>query len=731
MAKHKDFQKICKRFTSHYAEDEGQKRYNEWLRSKNYSEEKPLSSQKENEKKEFLCPLRGVEIKESDLEYHIEGFIATTHIDEAHKYDSEDGIPDRITKETLDSFAHQMNSNKRSRIMGVHHSEGRPYNAEYYGEADIFNTPAKVVELPDGEYGLQVDTVLLKSDPETPNIISQFESEELNSFSITYDTNGFMTTDFEIVGEKLIRVLHPDTTLYGYTAASNPVNPNAVALKYGFKEFKELMSTTVQINQEANAMSEQKEEKEQPQELKGEESPAKGHVNAAPSGLEGPSNDAEEKEFKAWKNHKKDIESKEIIDKTAEKVASMVLEKLEVKEKVIRPTNIETDSNPMSIEMKEFVEMIEAPEKVEIKEQFRRCSSLMDKNELDWREMKSTPAESRKYPNFRVNGRKLEFKSLGLTSNQNSDGDYLQSAAELADIYDPAIYNGLNQAVVTWNVLAKDDYSSKGNNKVQFTLKTAANASAAFYTGNSVSTGNVDRLKFETKFKKCQVGVSVDGDMIAAARGGPVNDVFAQEVMDSADDLLAVINAALYAEVGLETAAGPIGFEYIADSAGNTSLYNLTRGAGNLLAPDSAGDTYIDQASAVISMGNLRAAKRQALLEGAKKQNLVFFCNHVQGDMLRNKFDDARRLLSSRDTDFGFTTDLFPDGIPVFEDKDANTDDWFLVDLETHRAGIWVPPTLERLGKSSDSEDAFIKSYLCTYNRAPRRLVQIHSCATS
>jgi len=307
----------------------------------------------------------------------------------------------------------------------------------------------------------------------------------------------------------------------------------------------------------------------------------------------------------------------------------------------------------------------------------------------------------------------------------------LQSSAELQDVYDPIIYNALNQATLTWNILAKDDFSKKGNNQVQFTLKTAANTSAAFYSGNAVATDNVTRLKYQTKFKKLQVGVSVDGDMIAAARGGPVSDVFAQEVMDSTMDMLAVLNSALFAEVGLETADAIIGFEYIADSAGNATLYNLTRSSTNKLSPDSAGDTYINQASTVVSMTNLRAAIRQCVTDGSNKRDLVFITHPTQGDMLRGKFDDSRRMLSARDTDFGFSTDLFIDGVPVFEDKDCNTDDWFCVDLSAHRVGMWIPPTIERLGKSADSEDAFIKMYLATYNRAPRRLVMIYGCATS
>jgi len=194
---------------------------------------------------------------------------------------------------------------------------------------------------------------------------------------------------------------------------------------------------------------------------------------------------------------------------------------------------------------------------------------------------------------------------------------------------------------------------------------------------------------------------------------------------------LAVVNAALFAEVGLETADGIIGFEYIADNSGNDTLYNLTRSSTNKLAPDSNGDTFINQASAVISMTNLRAAIRNNVTDGSNKRDLVFITSPTQGDMLRGKFDDSRRMLTARDTDFGFSTDLFVDGVPVFEDKDCNTDDWFCVDLSAHRVGMWIPPTIERLGKSADSEDAFIKMYFATYNRAPRRLVMIYGCATS
>jgi len=741
MPMHSDFKKVYMRFVKQYGKEKGKEYYYRWLKKHKYDDTKALPGK--HEKKEFLCPVRGVEIKEDDKAFHVEGLIATTHIDDLDMQEDVE-IPDRILKETLDAWAVAINTDPNARVMGEHHSEGRSINPEYFGLADIENTPAKVVPLTDGEHGLYVDTALLKYDAKTPELIEKFKSGDLNAFSITYDTNGFLTTDFSWVGDTLVRDLLPETRLHGYTAANNPINPHAVATGHGFKEFKELVGKGTKKTMEVSDMvdKEKKEEEasekpaEEPkkEEEKVEEKPKveeKKSSEDQPVGEGSEEDDAEEKEFMKWKKGKKAREEKELLNKTAELAAEKVVKKMEVKEKVLKDGSAPGGTPEMPVEIKEFREVLAPDCKIEIKEQFRRVAAACDKIGLDWQTAHTSAAESREFKNFGVNGTKLEFKGLGITTNQNTDTDYLQSSAELQDVYDPVIYNALNQATTTWNILAKDDFSKKGNSQVQFTLKTTANTSAAFYTGNSVATGNVGRLKYQTKFKKAQVGVSVDGDMIAAARGGPVSDVFAQEVMDSATDLLAVINAALFAEKGAETDAECLGFEYVSDSAGNTTLYSLTRSTTNLLNPDAAGDTYIDQDSATISMGNMRAAVRQAVVEGADKSNLVWITHHTQGDMMRGKFDDARRMLTSKNTDFGFSTDLFVDGVPIFEDKDCNTDDWWLIDTETHRVAIWVPPTIERLGKTADSEDAFIKTYFATYNRAPRRLVQIYGCATS
>ena len=656
----------------------------------------------DSESKESLqyCSVRGLELKEIEGELYVDGIIATTHVD---------SINDKIPLSTLENWVKEINDGNPSANKASYHHDRKPkvVGVGVQGSAKIMPLPAK-------EHGLFVRTHVNKTAEEFDELKYEVENHFIDGFSIEYFTNNGQTTSKEYIDGKEVRMLLPQTELHGWGFASRPVQKEAIIMAYSYKELQ------------GDIMDEAKEKikcKECDAEMDTPEAMDK-HMKDKHSTKEEVIEKVEEKKEEITEADKKVLESKEKLEKGINQVITEV-NKMEVKEQVLKT---EVEVKEMPLEEKEFKEVMDG-KVLDIKEQFSRAAKVAEKHGL--LDKPTTRAEKREYKSFATNGRKLEYKSLGITTNQNTDTDYLQSSAELQDVYDPVIYNLLNQATVTWNVLGKENLSGKGNNLVQFVGKTAANTTAAFYTGNAVTTGNVSRLKYQTKFKKLQVGVSVDGDMIAAARGGPVSDIFAQEVMDSTLDMLAVLNLALYAEVGLETAAGVIGFEYITDSAGNTTLYSLTRSTTNKLAPDSAGDTYINQASGVISMTNLRAAIKQASVEGANKKNLVFFTNPTQGNMLRGKFDDSRRMLQPTDTGFGFSTDLYIDGVPVFEDKDCNTDDFFLVDQETHKVAIWVPPTIEKLGKTGDSEDAYIKMYLATYNRAPRRMVQIYGCATS
>lgn len=653
-------------------------------------------SQWKKGKKEQRFAFKGIlELKEDLDELIVSGYIATTHFDGQ----------DIILKEALDKWASEINEgNPKVNKVSVNHDR-----IPHVAGVGIKGT-ARVDSFPDGNYGLFVATKIDKTRDDFAEIKYRIDNDFLDSYSIEYIAP---EEELRFDSSTNARILDSRTELFGWTLASQPMNEHAVMIK-------ELVGR------------EKKEEKKENKKPIGNTEEVKMTDNTAPP--VGVTMTLQEKEeydslrkqaLEAKTREVKEQEYKKIIEETVTKVKED-LKSFKVENKAMLNRNIETK------EFVEYKEAIKAGSKVDVDAQFKIAGKTVDALGLlngGVAPVTRVDVCSKEYK-FGTNGTKLEFKGLGITTNQNTDTDYLLSAAELSDVFDPVIYNYLNEKTTTWSVLQKDDYSNKGNNQVQFTVKTTANASAGAYTGNAITTGNVTRKKYMTKFKKYQAGVEIDGDMIAAARGGPIGDVFAQEVKDSTDDLLATMNLALYAEVGAETAAGVIGFEYITDSAGNTTLYSITRSGDSYLYTSTATDTYINQASANISSANLRKAIRQAIEKGASLKNLVFFTSPIQYDKIKAIYEDMQRMppTSMR---FGFEGLMAFDGVPVFYDKDCNDDDVFLVDLETHRIAVWVPPTLEMLGKDADSQKGFIKSYWCTYNRCPNRMVQIYGCATT
>src|SRR3990167_4264482 len=556
MPLHPDFEKIHARFVQQYG-DEGHDRYFAWLKKKGYDDTKPFPKKQGRHERE--CIVRGCELREQNGSYYVNGFITTTHVDNGPGLRRSDGsvvkaqIRDVTPKETLESWAVQMKTKASARIMGLHHSEGR--TGEYGGVADIENSPPEVIQLSDDEWGLYASTRLINGDPLAEKIIQGYEGGELIGFSVTYDTTNSELTDFDYVGDEIVRVVGPDAELCGYTAASNPVVDKALVSEFGYREFREMLRQEVRERQPSTEENTMPEAQEITTPAASPGAAASAGMTSPPAAVPGDVNVSalEHREFLEWKQQRgKEVEMRQITEKVMQQVDA----KLETafREKVLSPEASQKSQGEERVfakEMREFLETVKPDSTLDIREQFRLAGEVADKFKLHAKP--TSRAEERQYVNFGVSGRNLVYRGLGITTNQNTDTDYLQSGAELQDAYDPVIYNALNQATLTWTVLAKDDYSKKGNNQVQFPLKAAANATAAFYTGNAVSTGNVTRLKYQTKFKKLQVGVSIDGDMIAAARGGPIGDVFSKEVMDSSRALMNDINAALFAEVGLES----------------------------------------------------------------------------------------------------------------------------------------------------------------------------------
>jgi len=705
-------------------------------------------------KKKVFCIVNGFEIKESENGNLIRGgYIATTHLDSGF-YDSKRDVyvRDRISKETLEKWAEEINQGvPRANKVSVNHNR-----IPHVAGVGIKGT-ARVDYLPDGEYGLYADTLVDKTREDFEDIKYRLDNGLLDSFSIEILTKDPATGNY-LMGiqemeqdNMIIRSLGVGTQLEGWTLASQPMNEHAVMIK-------EIIDNKTSIEtKEDDSMAEEEQapveaiqEDAQPEEVQEEPQPTAEEVAEEVKECASPkkkkevkeedeeeeSEDAEEekesiskedlellKEVKEQKAREaKELEKKEIMDSLKEEFKETLKStEIEVKGKMS-----DNNDNIESKEMREYKEVISNKE-MDVSRKFRAAGALADSLGL-FKEAKTTLALDREYKNFTTNGTELEYKGLGVSTNST---DYDQSAAELSDVYDPIIYQVLNQKTKLWNFLEKDDFSMKGNNQVQFVVKSVANPTAGAYTGNAVNTGNVGREKNQTKFKKYAVGVEVDGDMIAAARGGPIGDVFSKEVEDSTVDLLSEINKALFAEVGAETAAGIIGLPYLTDAAGNTSLYGLTRANFDYMDGNS-GATYINASSANISLKLMRQAIRQAVeSSNSDLEDLFWVCDWTQYHKLIGIYDAAQRLVptSSR---FGFEGRPEVDGVPVVVDKDCKSGSWFLVDKRHgYRVAVWVPPTLEMLGKDADSMKGFIKTYFATYSRMPNSCVEIYGASTS
>src|SRR3990167_741454 len=625
-------------------------------------ERKKICSMKMSKKevsKSIFSKVHGFEVKENiDGDLIRGGYIATTHLDSGF-LDNERGIhvKDKIAKETLNKWANEINSgNPRANKVSVNHDR------EPHVTGVGIKGTARVDRLPDGEYGLYVETLIDKTKETFNDVNYRLEKGLLDSFSIEFTTKDIATNEYlpnavqEVTfGDMIMRTLLPGTQLEGWTLASQPMNEHAIMIKEVLN--KSQSSILNKQYMEEKKMTEQ--------------------VLAQPTIVEkkeiSPDELSEFKQFQDMKNKsQKEAEMKQYMAELKEQLKTE-LKEIKIDSKVMQNPN----SNIEIKEVTEFKEILKNANNYSIETQFKIAGKVADRIGLTTIgniKMSSMPVEAKAVKGkLEFNTRKIgcnqvmEYK-LGLTTNQNTDTDYLLSAAELSDVFDPVIFNALNQKTVTWNLLSKEDYSNKGNNQVQFALKTVANATTGAYLGNAVSTGSVTRQKYQTRFKKYAVGVEIDGDMIAAARGGPIGDVFANEVKDSTDDLMSDINSDLFAEVGLESAAGVIGFEYIADNAGNGTLYNVTRSSANKLSPASNGDTYINGSSADITLSNLRLMIEQAEIEGANLNNLVFITHPRQINKFKSKYDALQRLVptSSR---FGFEGRPDFDGVPIFSDK--------------------------------------------------------------
>ena len=661
-----------------------------------------------------------IDKKEEDNEFCTRGFIATTHVDD---------VGDMVPRETLDSWATQINENKtETATVSIHHDRD-DVNLIAMGEN------AKVEKLDDGEFGLWVETHYNKTHPEFEDIKYQVDNDFITNYSIEYNTDDNSTTHKEQINGEWVRVLDPTTELVGYGLASPRTAVNKEA-----KLYKEIIK--INKTQEVNKMDKKEDEKPVEEEKKEEvKTPEK----------------TEDKEETEEKPEEKKEESKP--EEKDEEEEGESKEKVEIKEKVIQEM-IRKEVKEMNkkqplikdtkekIEIKEINDYTTALKEGGISEQYRaagRLHSFLESKDgiksTYGRDAQSMPFECKEAKDGR---HIIELKAAdkghiipdnytgAQTTWANIYANYEQYPAELNAIYQPVIINHLNDAITTFNLLEKVDFSNAAT--ITFIARDTRNTDVGGYTEATAVLsmthldfdGHVGKLKCQQIFSYYKADVSVSGPFIALNQGsGGIGDVYADEIKWSTVDLMKAINQAILGNGAGTAEDAALGFEQLFQNSG-TTLYG--RAVNTYTTLKSAG--YDNMSSAAITLKKMRAMIRACVQNGARKQDLVFICDHLQEDFVKGLIQDMQRITPTSGR-VGFSGNIELDGVPIFADVDCNDDDLFLTDTAHTKIGMKLPPTYEELGKQGDSRRGIIKTYFNLYSTAPNHNYWIYGLATS
>ena len=659
-------------------------------------------------------------VKEYDAEnLVVKGYIATTH---------PDAVKDMITKEALESWAKEINDGvPRTNKVTYHHNRNdvRVVGVGVKGSA-------RVEQFPDGHYGLYCETIVNKAHELYDEITYEYKIGALDSFSIEYVHEGSKEGEGRILDAG-------NTKLYGWTLASRPINDNAVMIKELIQSHS-LNRSSESDGLEEKTMSEEKIEKpviseaelKELQELKEYKKTMEEEKKAKEL--------ADKKKAEEDEKKKTEAESKEALKK---EVLAEILESKEFSDaldkKAEKPQMENKEQPQLSVEVKELKTVFDnkeaSPSRQVLAATKFALSKVSELKELNYKVdgFKGTDAQS----HVIADGTKMsvEFKSLGLADNLSPAGSAALEGghqhADLREALDAAIVNLLNDNVSYYDFVRKVNKSGSGSDRALFIVRNGRNPTAGAYSGNSVSTGQGSRRKFGTAFKKYQVGVAIDGDMIAANKGAQY-DVLATEIEAATLDLKKVLNTDAYTEQGLETGEKIIGLEFVADGEGNGTIYGETRSAANGLkyATGDAAKSYASGASGSLK-SNLRTMIRHILVDGGNAQGIKIFMSPLQHQRLVEAEENALRYAPSATT-VGIGGPLKLDGkYDIISDVDCPDAKVFIVDMSTVEMQFWVTPTFEPLGKRSDSEEGFIKTYVAHCFKAPRRVTMLHSVPTT
>jgi len=661
-----------------------------------------------NTKKERDCFIKSLKIKENGT---ITGLICTTHPDR---------VGDILSTNVLNQIAGYINSESISgdvgsyRSVSLYHDWIKDQDPTLDDAAFIIPGSAKVIPLDDGHYGTEVTVELnkyYKGKISPEEIKYRIENGSIAGFSIEYDDDKASTKSISLNGEKF-RVINKLSEYggVGFARARMIANPKAIIYKEIMEKVKE---GEVMGNEDEQLKVLQAKEKEL-KELEVKLSTKETEISEKEKSLK--IKEAEEKTKKPALEMKEILESKEFKE--------MVEKELQVKSKVLKDgREKEMDTDKIMLSVKEMNTEL-AKDKIDVLKYKEAASKYFAENPDIDSALRGAGIPLNSSLQVKCDGNKLrvlgqlQVKTTLDTSTNTTT--YTQSPVEFADVYVPGIIDTFNNQANLLSAMRKVDHI-EGGNKYGWRIMTSQETTLSVDPDEvTVDKKAVKKLKLQTDIKEYRLGVSVSDYTLHHSRAS-MGDLFMIECEKAARDIQKDINKDLYTEQ-VDTAGNKVlGLEAVADSAGNASMYGLTRSTANRLLPAAAADTYL-ATGAALSTIIIRRGVTKVEKAGASRGNLRLIMNPSIRDALL-ELKDSYQEYGGRPV-FGFDVNgtFSMDGIPVIVDSDCNSDAFYVVDWESYYIVMSRPPQLIGLARVGAAEEAFVSVYLAAVYEQPRRI---------
>lgn len=671
-----------------------------------------------------------ISIKEENGEFYSKGFIATTHPDRA--YDPELGVDgDVLSKNVMTQISDYINKQVAT-IKGVGSTRTVSLQHDWVKESDpdlkpagMAMPPAEVRQTDDGHFGVHVKTHHNKTHPKYDDIIYDVKHGYLPGYSIEYEPGEW---DMINVNGNSFRFLKTIKNFVGYAFASarKIANPSAVITGYGYKEIEDKVK-------EVSNMAEEEIKKEVQEPVQEESETQSIEKEKIEDKIEDKSETVIE-DKKEEVIEEKEINVKEIVEQLRNtEEYKEAIDSVKFQSKVIKTGIKEEDT--MNIRIKEMNDSLQKGNILSAKEsglQFLRENEDFYVKAIQ--DPKHYSVGFKSNLNIKAIGKGLKIMGglqiKGTLDSADNTSSYTQAPVEFADLFAPGIIDTFNNQTNLFGFLEKENHP--GGTHYQWKIITNkdpdSNPTFVDFDDTSVLKNFSSKVNLQTPIKIARRGVSV-ADTTNRYSASSLGDLFQLELDLQSKELMNDVNEAIFAEVADGTNNHPLGLEAVADSAGNTTMYGLTRSTANRLSPDAAGDTYTAVAGAITEAA-MRTKMSTMETAGVKLGRMAIIASPTTRDLLFNLLDGERRF-GTTEAQFGFNKMMVPvyDGVPIVVDADCNTDALYFIDRDSDKIIIAMEPRIISLAKVGAATEAYVEMHFAHVYKEPRKIGMLDTLA--